>query len=74
MMDHHAAQLDVRKSVADPVFDADINVRGTLNLLECAWQHGVRKGMYISTGGAVSGEPVYLSCDEGHPINRICQY
>ena len=66
--------MDVRKSVADPLFDADVNVRGTLNLLECARQHGVRKVIYISTGGAVFGEPVYLPCDEDHPINPICQY
>ena len=74
IVDHHAAQMDVRKSVADPLFDADVNVRGTLNLLECARQYGVRKVIYISTGGAVFGEPVYLPCDEDHPIDPICQY
>lgn len=74
IVDHHAAQMDVRKSVADPLFDADVNVRGTLNLLECARRHGVRKVVYISTGGAVYGEPVYLPCDEDHPIDPICQY
>ncbi len=74
LVDHHAAQMDVRKSVADPLFDADVNVRGTLNLLECARRYGVRKVVYISTGGAVYGEPVYLPCDEDHPINPICQY
>ncbi len=74
IVDHHAAQMDVRKSVADPLFDADINVRGTLNLLECARHSGVRKAVYISTGGAVYGEPEYLPCDEDHPINPLCQY
>jgi UDP-glucose 4-epimerase len=74
ILDHHAAQMDVRKSVADPMFDADVNVRGTLNLLELARQHGTRKVIYISTGGAVYGEPVYLPCDEDHPIDPVCQY
>ena len=74
VVDHHAAQMDVRKSVADAMFDADVNVRGSLNVLECARRHGVRKVIYISTGGAVFGEPVYLPCDEDHPINPICQY
>jgi UDP-glucose 4-epimerase len=74
IVDHHAAQMDVRKSVADPLFDADVNVRGSLNLLECARRYGTRKVVYISTGGAVFGEPVYLPCDEDHPINPICQY
>jgi UDP-glucose 4-epimerase len=73
-VDHHAAQMDVRKSVADPLFDADVNVRGSINLIECARQFGVKHFVYISTGGAVYGEPVYLPCDEEHPINPICPY
>jgi UDP-glucose 4-epimerase len=74
LVDHHAAQMDVRKSVADPLYDADVNVRGTIHLLECARRYGVRKVVYISTGGAVYGEPQYLPCDEAHPINPVCQY
>jgi UDP-glucose 4-epimerase len=74
IIDHHAAQMDVRKSVADALFDADVNVKGTINLLESARRHNVRKVIYISTGGAVYGEPEYLPCDENHPINPICQY
>ena len=74
VVDHHAAQMDVRRSVAEPLFDADVNVRGTLNLLEAARAYGTRKVIYISTGGAVYGEPQYLPCDEDHPINPICQY
>jgi UDP-glucose 4-epimerase len=74
IVDHHAAQMDVRRSVADPMFDADVNIRGTLNLLECARQTGVRKIVYISSGGAAYGEPVYLPCDEAHPINPLCPY
>ena len=73
-VDHHAAQIDVRKSVADPLFDADVNVNGSLNLLECARRFGVKKVIYVSSGGAVYGEPEYLPCDEKHPINPVCQY
>ena len=74
IVDHHAAQLDVSRSVAEPLFDADVNVRGTLNLLELARTFGTRKVVYISTGGAVYGEPRYLPCHEDHPIDPICQY
>jgi UDP-glucose 4-epimerase len=73
-VDHHAAQMDVRKSVVDPQFDADVNVRGSINLLECARRYEVKRFVYISTGGAVYGEPEYLPCDEKHPINPICPY
>jgi UDP-glucose 4-epimerase len=73
-VDHHAAQMDVRRSVVDPLFDADVNVRGSINVLECARKYEVKRVVYISTGGAVFGEPVYLPCDENHPINPICPY
>jgi UDP-glucose 4-epimerase len=71
---HHAAQMDVRRSVAQPLFDADVNILGSINLIECAKEFGVRHFVYISTGGAVYGEPERLPCDENHPINPICQY
>jgi len=74
LVNHHAAQADVRRSVADPTFDADVNIRGSLNLLECARAHGVKKFVYASTGGAVYGEPLYLPCEENHPLNPICPY
>ncbi|MCJ7823774.1 MAG: NAD-dependent epimerase/dehydratase family protein, partial [Anaerolineales bacterium] len=74
VVNHHAAQMNVRRSVADPIFDAQVNVVGSLNLIECAKAFGVRRFVYISTGGAVYGEPEYLPCDENHPINPICQY
>jgi len=70
----HAAQMDVRRSVADPMFDASVNVLGSLNVIECAKATGAKKIVYISTGGAVYGEPEYLPCDEQHPINPICPY
>ena len=71
---HHAAQMDVRRSVAQPLFDADINILGSINLLELAKEFQVKRLVYISTGGAVYGEPERLPCDESHPINPICQY
>ena len=74
VVNHHAAQMDVRRSVDDPIFDADINILGSLRLLEHSRQAGVRQFIYISSGGAVYGEPEYLPCDETHPINPICQY
>jgi len=74
VISHHAAQMDVRRSVADPLFDADVNILGSLKLIEYSKRHAVKKFIYISTGGAVYGEPEYLPCDENHPVNPICQY
>jgi UDP-glucose 4-epimerase len=71
---HHAAQMDVRRSVAQPLFDADVNILGSINLIECAREFGIKHFVYISTGGAAYGEPERLPCDEEHPINPICQY
>jgi UDP-glucose 4-epimerase len=74
VVDHHAAQVDVRRSVADPIFDARVNILGSLNLLTCAHTYGVRKIIYISSGGAIYGEPVALPCTEDHPIQPLCPY
>jgi len=74
VVDHHAAQADVRRSVAEPLFDAEVNVIGSLNLLENAVKYGVKKFIYISSGGAIYGEPEYLPCDEGHPIKPLSPY
>jgi UDP-glucose 4-epimerase len=74
VISHHAAQMDVRRSVADPVFDADVNVIGSIKLALLAVEFGVRKFIHISSGGAVYGEPVYLPCDEEHPVRPLCPY
>jgi len=74
LVNHHAAHVNVPRSTADPLYDADVNIVGSLNLLESARQSGVAKFIYASTGGAVYGEPVYLPCDENHPVNPICPY
>jgi UDP-glucose 4-epimerase len=71
---HHAAQMDVRRSVAQPLFDADVNILGSINLIECAKEFGVKRFVYISTGGAVYGEPERLPVEETDSINPICQY
>lgn len=71
---HHAAQMDVRRSVADPLFDASVNVVGSINLLEAARSTGVKRIVYISSGGTAYGEPNYLPCDEAHPVQPICPY
>jgi UDP-glucose 4-epimerase len=71
---HHAAQMDVRRSVAQPLFDADVNILGSINLIECAREFEVKHFIYISSGGAAYGEPERLPCDEEHPVNPICQY
>lgn len=57
VVNHHAAQMDVRVSVADPRFDASVNVDGLLNLLEASREAGVRRFVYVSSGGVVYGEP-----------------
>lgn len=56
VVNHHAAQIDVRKSVMDPLFDAGTNVLGTLNLLEKAVKHGVGRFIFASSGGAIYGD------------------
>jgi UDP-glucose 4-epimerase len=73
-VNHLAAQVDVRRSVAEPMFDAEVNILGSLNLLECVRKFPISRLIYVSTGGAVYGEPEYLPCDEAHPIRPICQY
>lgn len=73
-VDHHAAQMDVRKSTQDPVFDAQENIIGSIKLIENCVKYNVKRFVYASTGGAVYGEPEYLPVDEKHPINPLCQY
>ena len=71
---HHAAQMDVRRSVVQPLFDADVNILGSINLIESARAVNVKRFIYISTGGAVYGEPGRVPVEETDPINPICQY
>ncbi len=71
---HLAAQIDVRKSLEDPVFDGDVNILGTINLLEQCRKHGVRKFLFASTGGAIYGEPKDLPADEDCPPCPMSHY
>jgi len=73
-VNHHAAQMNVRKSVDDPMYDARVNVLGSVNLLELCRRYEVKKVIYASTGGAVYGEPLYLPVDEDHPVNPLSPY
>ena len=71
---HLAAQIDVRRSVADPAFDAAVNVGGTINLLRAATAAGVRRFVNASTGGAIYGEGQILPAPEDHPIAPEAPY
>jgi UDP-glucose 4-epimerase len=71
---HLAAQIDVRKSVADPAHDAAINVGGTVNVLRAAQQHGVGRIVNTSTGGAIYGEGQVLPAPEDHPVAPEAPY
>ena len=75
IVNHHAAQLDVRKSVSDPIFDCQQNIIGSLNLLEASKEAGtVKRFMLASTGGAIYGEQEYFPADEKHPTRPISPY
>jgi len=74
VVNHHAAQMSVQASVRDPAHDAQVNILGTLNLLNIGLSHGVEKFVYASSGGAIYGEPQYLPCDEKHPIAPLSPY
>lgn len=74
VVNHHAAQMDVRKSVSDPQFDASVNVVGGLNIFECARKYGIKKIIFSSTGGAIYGEQDYFPADEEHPTRPLSPY
>ena len=74
VLSHHAAQMDVRRSVADPGFDADVNVLGFVNLLEAAREVGVQRVIFASSGGAVYGEQETFPAPESHPHNPLSPY
>ncbi len=71
---HLAAKANVRESMEKPIEYAEVNIIGSLVLLELARKCGCRKIVYASTGGAVYGEPQYLPVDEEHPINPLDPY
>ncbi len=74
VVNHHAAQMDVRASVENPMFDADVNIVGGLNLLEASIKNRVKKFIFASTGGAIYGEQDYSPADEKHPLRPESPY
>jgi UDP-glucose 4-epimerase len=70
---HQAAQIDIQKSIKNPVFDTKVNILGTVNLLECCRKSGVKKIVYASSA-AVYGDPEYLPVDEKHKVAPISYY
>jgi UDP-glucose 4-epimerase len=74
VVNHHAAQSEVPKSVADPGHDAQVNVVGGLNVLRACIDHSARKVIFSSTGGALYGEPDIVPNDEDHPIRPLSPY
>ncbi len=74
VVNHQAAQMDVRLSVKDPIYDARNNVIGFLNIVQNAAMHKVRKVIYASSGGVVYGEQDYFPADEEHPQRPYCPY
>lgn len=71
---HHAAQIDVRRSVEEPGYDADVNLKGLLNLLEASVQANVRRFVFASSGGACYGEQASFPATEEHPLQPVSPY
>jgi UDP-glucose 4-epimerase len=71
---HQAAQLDVRRSVADPAYDADVNVVGTLRLLQAGIEHGLKRVLFASSGGAIYGDADVIPTPETYPAAPISPY
>jgi UDP-glucose 4-epimerase len=71
---HLAAQASVGRPVANPLLDAEINVLGSLNLLECARRAGTRRFVYVSTGGAGYGDTDVVPTPESHPTRPVSPY
>lgn len=74
VVNHHAAQMDVRTSVEDPRFDARINVDGFLNIAEAACKHKTRRILFVSSGGVVYGEPEVRPTPETAPKAPLSPY
>jgi UDP-glucose 4-epimerase len=74
LLSHHAAQMDVRRSVADPLFDASVNIMGLLNLLEGAKEVGTRRVLFASSGGAGYGEQDEFPAPETHKLEPVSPY
>ena len=71
---HHAAQMDVRRSVADPLFDGQVNILGTLNVVEQAVKAGTKRVIFASSGGAIYGDQETFPATEEHPTRPLSPY
>jgi UDP-glucose 4-epimerase len=71
---HFAAQMDVRRSVKDPIFDGQVNILGTVNLLEHAVKVGTKRVIFASSGGAIYGEQERFPAAEDHPTHPVSPY
>jgi UDP-glucose 4-epimerase len=74
IVNHHAAQINVRQSVDDPVFDARVNILGLINLAELAVRHGIVHFIFASSGGAIYGEQESYPAAEDHPRRPVSPY
>lgn len=74
LVNHHAAQIDVRVSVADPGADAELNIVAALRLFQTMVNEGVKQFVFASSGGAAYGEPAYVPQDEKHPVAPLSPY
>jgi UDP-glucose 4-epimerase len=74
VVNHHAAQMDVRRGVKEPLFDAQVNIFGSINLIEAALANGAKRFIYAATAGAGYGEPREIPVAEDYPVNPITPY
>jgi UDP-glucose 4-epimerase len=74
IVNHHAGHTGVKESVENPVYDAEINIIGSINVFELAVKCGVRRIIFPSTGGGLYGEPAKLPANENTPIEPISPY
>jgi UDP-glucose 4-epimerase len=74
VVNHHAAQMDVRRSVADPIYDAEVNILGTIRLLQAARDAGAKRFLFVSSGGAAYGEQEIFPAPETHPTWPVSPY
>ena len=74
VINHHAAQISVPASVEDPSFDADVNIKGLITMLEASRKNGVRKVVFISSGGAIYGEADQYPTTEDYPPKPLSPY
>jgi UDP-glucose 4-epimerase len=73
-INHHAAQMDLRRAVFEPAFDAETNIVASIHLLNLAVEFKTKRVVYASSGGAAYGEPLYVPMGEDHPINPTTPY